>query len=100
MKKFVTVTLVAFLTLGILLAAGCGGSNIAGTYVDKSGTAKIVLKNNGAYEFSYDGEILDRGTYKVEGDYMMVTYEDGGMDKFKIDEGSLIAPDGTRMVKQ
>ena len=97
MRSFLIHRLSCVLLLAVLAFAltGCGG--VTGTYAhtqsgpDGSGTVSIELKSGGAAVVSIKGDmgtITQEGTYTVDGDNVIITFE-GDAETFRIVDGNL-----------
>lgn len=109
MKKLMVVLITVALVIGILLAAGCGGSSIEGTYEYKDpggGSITLVLSSGKSVNVRRNPEgqtLTDTGTYKVSGSTLTTDDSDGGAHtEFKVVGNALVYgdEDGITLIKK
>lgn len=80
------ISLLLVFSLLVLLGA-CNGKQLSGTYSDNLGFSKIEFTGGNKVKYiSLNGE--QSGTYKMEGDNIKISYDDGKSDSFTYDEKS------------
>ncbi len=106
MKKTLALLLTVLLAAGIVFVVGCGGSkkDIVGTYESTAGMT-MELKEDGTSVMSLgipgQEAMTIEGTYKVEGDTLLVSSEElGGEIQFEIEGESLIDPSEEKWTKK